>query len=321
MSLRARALLYAAVPVVFATQLLCSATAVQAEPSPADLEQRITRQAAELKALGEEYNEVNEQFKKTRAQRSRHIVSLPTLQRDQLTAESAVRRIAATEYKTAHLRGAAAVLGATDSSALLARLSTLDNLADTRQEQLDRLTTARSQYGAVKQRLASDEARLGALRRELGSRRAKAEERLDDLYALRRTAFGQDTETASRFTGDIPAISGKAGVAVRFAYEAIGTPYVFADDGPNGYDCSGLTLAAWRAAGKSLPHNARMQWGVVSHLSRSELEPGDLVFYTNLSHIGMYVGGDKVIHAPTFGEVVKISNVEMLPIFGYGRVR
>lgn len=316
----ARALLHIAVPVAIATQLLLPAAVAHAEPA-ADLERRITRQSAELKALGEEYNEVNEHLKGTRAEQARHTRSLPTLERDRDGAEAAVQKLAAAEYKTAHLRGAAAVLGAVDRSTLLARLSTLDNMAESQQQQLDRLSTTRARYTAVQERLAAQVVRQAALRRELGSRRDKAEKQLDELYTLRRTAYGQDTEAGSTFTGAVPEVSGKAGVAVRFAYAAIGTPYVFADDGPDGYDCSGLTLAAWRAAGKSLPHNARMQWGVVSHLSRSELEPGDLVFYTNLTHIGMYVGGGKVIHAPTFGETVKISDIGMLEIFGYGRVR
>ena len=116
-------------------------------------------------------------------------------------------------------------------------------------------------------------------------------------------------------------MSGKAGVAVRYAYNAIGTPYVWAAEGPNGYDCSGLTLAAWKAAGKSLPHNAAMQWDKVAHISRSQLAAGDLVFYSGLGHVALYVGGGQVIHAPTFGESVKLASVDMMTPYGYGRVR
>ena len=115
-------------------------------------------------------------------------------------------------------------------------------------------------------------------------------------------------------------MSGKAGVAVRYAYNAIGTPYVWAAEGPNGYDCSGLTLAAWRAAGKSLPHNAAMQWDKVAHIGRGSLQPGDLVFYSGLGHVALYVGSGKVIHAPTFGESVKLASVDMMSPYGYGRV-
>ena len=138
---------------------------------------------------------------------------------------------------------------------------------------------------------------------------------------MREEAYGSATSSGSSYSGKIPSVSGKAGVAVRYAYNAIGTPYVWAAEGPNGYDCSGLTLAAWRAAGKSLPHNAAMQWDKVAHIGRGSLQPGDLVFYSGLGHVALYVGSGKVIHAPTFGESVKLASVDMMSPYGYGRVR
>ena len=106
---------------------------------------------------------------------------------------------------------------------------------------------------------------------------------------------------------------------VSFAYAQLGKPYAWAQDGPSSYDCSGLTLAAYRTVGVSLYHKVTVQWTEVSHLSRSELKPGDLVFYSGLAHVAIYIGNSKVIHAPTFGEVVKISPLNMESIYGYGR--
>jgi cell wall-associated NlpC family hydrolase len=96
---------------------------------------------------------------------------------------------------------------------------------------------------------------------------------------------------------------------------------VFAAAGPSSYDCSGLTVAAWAAAGKSLPHNAAMQWDVVSHISRSQIAPGDLVFYESLGHVAIYVGNNTVIHAPEPGESVKTASIDMMTPYGFGRVR
>lgn len=300
--------------------LWATATTAHAEPSAADLQQRITAKSTQVKALAEEYNEVSERFKQTRAAAAKHATSLPTLQAERDAADAEVQRMAAQEYKSGHLRGPAAVLTDNDRSALLSRLGFLDYLADTQQEQLATATTARDRYASVKEQLAAEQERQQNLMKTLSARKAKGEAELKTLYAMRRQAFGTGQESGASYTGPIPAVSGDAGVVVRFAYNAIGKPYSWADDGPNGYDCSGLTLAAWRTAGKTLPHNVKMQWGKVAHISRAQLAPGDLVFYSDLAHIGIYVGNEKVIHAPTFGEQVKISGITMLPIVGYGRV-
>src|SRR2546423_14294102 len=92
---------------------------------------------------------------------------------------------------------------------------------------------------------------------------------------------------------------GPAGVAVRFAYGQLGKPYRWGAAGPNSFDCSGLTMASWKAAGVGLPHSAALQWAQVRHLSRAELKPGDLVFYYgNIHHVAIYIGGGKGSHAP-----------------------
>jgi cell wall-associated NlpC family hydrolase len=80
-------------------------------------------------------------------------------------------------------------------------------------------------------------------------------------------------------------------------------------------------MAAWQAAGVSLPHNAEMQWNAVAHISRSSLAPGDLVFYRSLNHVAIYVGNGQVIHAPSTGDHVRVASVDMMPPYGYGRPR
>ena len=78
-------------------------------------------------------------------------------------------------------------------------------------------------------------------------------------------------------------------------------------------------MMAWKAAGVSLPHNAAQQWSRVRHISRSQLAPGDLVFYNGLGHVGIYIGNNQNIHAPNSRTVVKISPIDTDPIYGYGR--
>lgn len=104
--------------------------------------------------------------------------------------------------------------------------------------------------------------------------------------------------------------SGRAAVAVQFAYAQLGKPYVYGASGPSSYDCSGLTMRAWGAAGVSLPHNAAAQQSATRSVSYSDLQPGDLVFFGSPAHhVGIYIGGGRMIAAPHTGDVVKIQSV------------
>ena len=100
---------------------------------------------------------------------------------------------------------------------------------------------------------------------------------------------------------------------VDLAYSKLGCPYVWGAEGPNSFDCSGLTSYVFRNAGVSLPRTSSSQYGVGTSVSRANLQPGDLVFFATggggVSHVGIYVGGGNMIHAPQTGDVVKVSNI------------
>ena len=95
----------------------------------------------------------------------------------------------------------------------------------------------------------------------------------------------------------------------QFALAQVGKPYKYATSGPDTYDCSGLTAAAWGAAGVSLPHYTVAQYSMGSPVGRGDLQPGDLVFFDGLGHVGIYIGGNEFIHSPHTGDVVKISSM------------
>jgi cell wall-associated NlpC family hydrolase len=115
--------------------------------------------------------------------------------------------------------------------------------------------------------------------------------------------------------------AGPGGIAARKACTAIGRPYVWAADGPNSFDCSGLTLWAWAAAGVQLRHYTKWQWSDTTAVSRANLRPGDLVFYypPTLHHVGIYVGGGWIVHAPHTGDYVRMAKLDSAPIAGYRR--
>jgi cell wall-associated NlpC family hydrolase len=114
--------------------------------------------------------------------------------------------------------------------------------------------------------------------------------------------------------------SSKAAKAVAYAKAHLGDPYVYGAAGPHSFDCSGLTMKAWKAAGVSLPHNTNAQYAKAKHISKSSLRPGDLVFfYSGMSHVGLYVGNGKVIHAPHSGSSVQYIKMKYMPYAGAAR--
>ncbi|MDG4767378.1 NlpC/P60 family protein [Solwaraspora sp. WMMD406] len=300
--------------------LVVPATVASAQPTVSELTQQINKESTELAKVVESYNRLNEETKATRAAIEEIDTKLGPLRAELSQAEIEVGQIAVTAYKSGGMSTASALLDGT-SDTFVHRLDTLDHLARDRQQRLTDFTSTQATYLAEQEKLQAALTKQEAQVTELSERKKAIEEDIDELYAKRERAYGAATETGSSYTGTVPSISGAAGVAVEFAYGAIGKPYVWASSGPNGYDCSGLTLAAWRKAGKSLPHNAAMQWDVVAKINRGSLQPGDLVFYNGLAHVALYVGNGKVIHAPTFGRSVELASVDMMTPYGYGRVR
>ncbi len=118
-----------------------------------------------------------------------------------------------------------------------------------------------------------------------------------------------------------PPVSSLAGIAVNAAMGQLGVPYRFAAESPGvAFDCSGLTKFAWGQAGVYLPHQSGAQSGSIPHISQSEIQPGDLIFYKSpIGHVAMYIGGGSLIHAPRTGDVVKVASVNWAAVVGIGR--
>ena len=134
------------------------------------------------------------------------------------------------------------------------------------------------------------------------------------------TRASRADRTALAPAGPVVASSQAAQIAVDTALAQRGKPYVWAADGPGSFDCSGLVMYAYRAAGIALPHSSLMQSQMGRSVSRSQLRPGDLVFfYSPVSHVGIYIGNGQMVHAPTTGDVVKISNIDVMGYFAGAR--
>lgn len=157
-----------------------------------------------------------------------------------------------------------------------------------KQAELIRQAKARAAQEAAQKRAAELAAQAAATRQAAAS--------------FSRQGVSTAPPTASAPAGDAAA------VAVQWAYRELGKPYVYGAAGPDSFDCSGLTQFVYGKAGVYLPHYTGSQWNSGRHVSFSELKPGDLVFfYSDLHHVGIYIGDGKMIHAPQTGDVVKIT--------------
>jgi len=157
-------------------------------------------------------------------------------------------------------------------------------------------------YASVKSELdhllAQEQARRLAAAR-IAQLRAQAESSTATGFGVSASVDGTSVAPPSRYGGVV-------GIAMRY----LGVPYVWGGSSPSGFDCSGLVMYAYAQVGVSLPHYTGAQWGYGVPVSRSDLQPGDLVFFDGLGHVGIYIGGGQFIHAPQTGDVVKISSLD-----------
>lgn len=117
-----------------------------------------------------------------------------------------------------------------------------------------------------------------------------------------------------------PAVRASASKAVETARAQLGKPYEWGASGPGSFDCSGLTMYAWKSAGVSLPHSSRAQYASLPHVPRSQIQPGDLLFYGNpIHHVGIYEGGGMMINAPETGETVRRNSISRSDYAGAAR--
>jgi cell wall-associated NlpC family hydrolase len=176
------------------------------------------------------------------------------------------------------------------------------------------------QQAAVAAAVASLQADRATIVRTL----ALAQSQLNRLKAEQRRALERASRSGVRTllagAGDCASVGIKAPdarvqKAIDFACAQLGEPYQFGADGPSTWDCSGLTMKAWAAAGVSLPHSSAMQAGYGSRISISELRPGDLVFYYSpIHHVAIYLGNGLVIDAPHTGAFVNIRDMRLAQI-------
>ncbi|GAA3815029.1 C40 family peptidase [Streptomyces coacervatus] len=194
----------------------------------------------------------------------------------------------------------------TQSSLQTAKSTVQTKLSDAR-ELLSKLTAEeKARLAAIQKKQEEAAAQKAA---ELAKQQAAAEKAKEEAAAQQDQSSSSSSDSGSTSAGD-SSYAAKAEKALAFARAQIGKPYVWGATGPGSYDCSGLTQAAWKAAGVSLPRTTYDQVNSGTTVSLTDAQPGDLIFfYDDISHVGIYIGNGMMIHAPKPGAYVREESV------------
>jgi peptidoglycan DL-endopeptidase CwlO len=305
--------------------------ASHADPqSISEVREELERLNHEVVVVTEDYNVAVERVKAAE-QELRVVQARAAAQREALDVlQQQMGTYAAMAYRSAGIDETLQLLTTDDPQQFLEQATTLDQLSAQQADALRRVQLAREELERTRLQATEKLEEIEAISNELKAKKKEIESKQRAVTALlnrlteeQRAALAAQRAAEEEQTAEVPVdvpASGRAQAAVDFAKAQLGEPYVWSGDGPDSWDCSGLTMMSWRAAGVSLPHSSSMQYSYGTHVSKSELQPGDLVFfYSPISHVGIFIGGGMMIHAPSPGDVVKVASISQSPWAGATR--
>jgi peptidoglycan DL-endopeptidase CwlO len=289
---------------------------------------RLNRQADELV---EQYNQSNLVLERLQKSRKNLITQATGAEADLRLLQARLGARASAAYVQGAGSAVAAVLGSDDPASAIDRVQVLDLLASHDGDLMDRLGVAgkalearKGDLVAAEKAQAAEVAKLGAKKAEIDRAVARTKALLRQMEAKQaasrpRPPSGPSNPPVSSPPPSGGGGSGSAAAAVSYAMAQVGKPYCYGGAGSSCYDCSGLTMMAWRQAGISLPHSSAAQINVGRRVSASELRPGDLVFYYSpISHVSMYIGNGQRVSATHTGDYVRVQSLGS-GIVGYAR--
>ncbi|WP_246080427.1 C40 family peptidase [Modestobacter altitudinis] len=290
-----------------------------------------TERGHDLEVLTEDYNEARETLSSQQTAVATADAQVAQAEARAAELQDELSSVAQAAFTGDGLGSLQAFMTSSSAEEFLDRVALLNSIADHHNDVLARVAEARS--AAEQARAAAESAALDAQQqvRRVASQQEELQGEIADYqaqYALLTAeeqtradvAHGGQT-LAPPSVGTVEADSATVQAVLDTALAQVGDPYVWAAAGPDAFDCSGLTQYAFAAAGVALPHSSAMQATMGQPVSRADIRPGDLVyFYSPVSHIGIYIGGGRMVHASTFGDPVKVSSVDMAGYAGARRV-
>jgi cell wall-associated NlpC family hydrolase len=308
---------------------LLPATHAQAAPAPnvQQIEAQIDALWNQLEPLVEQYNGIHYQLQQNLAKQQALMQQLAPLQMQVDLSMTRVGAISAMLYKTGPGSRFAALLSANSPDDFVGQMTTLNEMAHQQQTQISATRDQVDTYNKQKAPLDILVAQQQQQDADLAAKKQQIQSQMDQLQKLRTQAYGAAGAAPGGSLKPVACpvtyIGGAAGKAIGYACAHIGSPYVWATAGPSTFDCSGLTMASWAAAGFSLAHFTGTQKQQTMRISAIDLRPGDLVFFFgDVHHVAIYAGGGWVVHAPHPGDRVRMAKMaDIGSINSYGRVR
>lgn len=283
------------------------------KPTLSQVQAKLRQLTTKAEKLDQRYNQVqqeltsaNQRLKLVNGEAARYLKRFRSMR-------GQIARIAAQAYMNGNMTSVAAMLTSGDPQQILDQSSILLELSSSNSAEMTQFIAAARQLEGAQQSAKRAKTAIVGLRNNLAGQKKS----LDKLIGQQKTLLAQLTPAQQQATGPGGSAGGggttqykgptgtQAGKAVQFAYAQLGKPYVFGASGPDSYDCSGLTMASWAAAGVSIPRTSFAQWDGLPHVPTSQLQPGDILVFNGEGHVGIYVGGGMLIDAPHTGAVVE----------------
>ncbi len=317
----------AAAAVAFSSQ---GASAAPAKPSKDEVKTQVDALYEEAEQATEKFNGAKERQEKLEKEIGQIQDQVARGQSELNDLRSALGSMASAQYRTGGIDPALALLLSEDPDGYLDKASSLEHLSGKQVESVQRIQAKQRTLAQQRQEAAGKLTDLDATRKELAEKKkvstdklAEARALLNTLTAQERAALKDDETRASRADGqraDLGNVSGsgRAGAALAAAKTKVGSAYISGEEGPSAFDCSGLTQWAYKQAGVSITRTTYTQANDGTRISKSQLQPGDLVFfYGDLHHVGLYAGNNMTLHASNPRGGVKYESLDNMP-FQFG---
>ncbi|WP_408991721.1 NlpC/P60 family protein [Streptomyces sp. 1268] len=314
-----------------AVALTSQAAHADPKPSKSEVKAKVDKLYHEAEAATEKYNGAKEQQDNLKKEVDALQDKVARGQAELNTLRTELGSIATAQYRSGGIDPSVALFLASDPDSFLDQASALDQLTVKQTEALQKIQSKQRTLAQQRKEAQDKLGDLADVRKALGENKKKYQGKLADAQRLlntltqaERAKMQQDEQRASRAAservelGNEAPASNRGAAALAAAATQIGKPYVSGGSGPNSYDCSGLTQWAFAQANVHITRTTYTQQHDGQRIGRSQLKPGDLVFFNGLSHVGFYAGNNQILHAPKPGTVVRYESMDYMGTFQFG---